>query len=644
MNQDSPHDNELIKPAGLFGWNMDRQQIIKTFLGFCATITIAALFLIMWSLLREGMGFFSTYRWELSVYRQAGLEYVDYLQKPLSDHDVILSKLNRALNAEQNTIAGFSRERRNAAYLAKTNVESRIKAPREALQEALKRQSEDSSISTESLQQLRQELSKATVEAAFSEPLSIDLFTIQEQLELRRQLSRIQPDDRDPPPFITQLAREASLKDREAKERYRELFHLITSFEDTTNELSRLANQLREIAVSTKSAATLQHMSEAAKTRLLKAANETGDPQQRARFLDEANSTDTTPIQFEERIQPILARQGEVESLIPPLMEKLAQVEQQLILSTTSEDAGQLIKEARLDIQKLIHGWEKSRQLIREWNWNKPVPFVQAITAFLFGGDWITNSSWQDFYGVLPLLSGSLLISCIALMIAVPVSVAAAIYVNQFATSREQEVIKPIIEFIQAIPSVVLGFIGISVLGDLIKSSSEIAWLQWIPGFPIQERLNMFNAGCLLALMAIPTIFSLAEDAINNVPRAFSEASEALGSTKLQTVFRVILPASMSGIFAAVLLGLGRILGETMVVLLVAGNRIAIPDFSDSIGVIFQPAHTLTGIIAQELGEVSQGSTHWQALFMVGTLLFFISLAINWVSRMIVRKFQCPKI
>jgi phosphate transport system permease protein len=191
---------------------------------------------------------------------------------------------------------------------------------------------------------------------------------------------------------------------------------------------------------------------------------------------------------------------------------------------------------------------------------------------------------------------------------------------------------------------VVLGFIGISVVGDLIKETSNVAWLQWIPGFPVQERLNMFNAGLLLALMAIPTMFSLAEDAIQNVPRAFSEASEALGATKLQTVFRVIFPASLSGVFAAMLLGLGRIIGETMVVLLVAGNRIAIPDFSDGIGTVFQPAHTLTGIIAQELGEVSKGSSHWQALFMVGILLFTISLLINFVSRKVVKRFQLPKI
>jgi phosphate transport system permease protein len=177
----------------------------------------------------------------------------------------------------------------------------------------------------------------------------------------------------------------------------------------------------------------------------------------------------------------------------------------------------------------------------------------------------------------------------------------------------------------------------------LIKDFSEVSWLQWVPGFPIQERLNMFNAGCLLAFMAVPTMFSLSEDALNNVPRAYIDASDAMGATKLQTVFRVIVPAGISGILSAILLGLGRVIGETMVVLLVAGNRIAIPDFSAGPGVIFQPAHTLTGIIAQELGEVSRGSSHWQALFMVGIVLFAISLLVNWCARAVARRFEPHK-
>ena len=138
-------------------------------------------------------------------------------------------------------------------------------------------------------------------------------------------------------------------------------------------------------------------------------------------------------------------------------------------------------------------------------------------------------------------------------------------------------------------------------------------------------------------------MYSLTEDALNNVPRAYIDASDALGATKLQTVFRVVVPAARSGIAAAVLLGLGRVIGETMVVLLVAGNRIAIPDFSAGPGVIFQPAHTLTGIIAQELGEVSRGSSHWQALFMVGIVLFVISLLVNWCARAFVRRFELSK-
>jgi phosphate transport system permease protein len=140
--------------------------------------------------------------------------------------------------------------------------------------------------------------------------------------------------------------------------------------------------------------------------------------------------------------------------------------------------------------------------------------------------------------------------------------------------------------------------------------------------------------------MAVPTIFTLTEDALNNVPQAFTENSLAMGATKLQTVFRVVVPTSLSGIIAAVLLGFGRIIGETMVVLLVAGNKIKIPDFTEGLGVVTQPAHTMTGIIAQELGEVDSGSLHWRALFMVGMVLFVISLLVNFTAQKVLKKFQ----
>jgi phosphate transport system permease protein len=161
-----------------------------------------------------------------------------------------------------------------------------------------------------------------------------------------------------------------------------------------------------------------------------------------------------------------------------------------------------------------------------------------------------------------------------------------------------------------------------------------------MPGFPYSERLNILTAGCLLALIAVPTIFTLAEDALNNVPRAFKEASFALGASRLQTIVKIIVPASLSGIISAVLLGLGRVVGETMVVLLCAGNRIAIPDFTAGLSVVTQPVHTMTGIIAQEMGEVVRGSIHYRALFVVGLVLFALSLLINYVAQGIVRKYR----
>jgi phosphate transport system permease protein len=276
------------------------------------------------------------------------------------------------------------------------------------------------------------------------------------------------------------------------------------------------------------------------------------------------------------------------------------------------------------------------------WDPEQPVKWTRSLTGFLMGKRWVTNSFWQDVYGVVPLLTGSLMISTLALIVAVPLALASAIYANQIARPFELNLIKPYIEFITAIPSIVLGFFGIVVLGSYLQQVSNgylvspetieslpgiIGWIpqilnsitgfitQWIPGFPMSERLNITTAGLLLALMAVPTIFTLVEDALNNVPRQYVEASYALGATRLQTILKIMIPAALSGIIAAILLGLGRVIGETMVVLLCAGNRLAIPDFTQGIGAFFEPAHTMTGIIAQEMGEVPPGSVHYRALF-----------------------------
>ena len=271
----------------------------------------------------------------------------------------------------------------------------------------------------------------------------------------------------------------------------------------------------------------------------------------------------------------------------------------------------------------------------RQWSPTVPLPWYAGIVDFFFNTNWLTASSWQNYYGVLPLLAGSALISVVALCIAVPLGVGAGIYINQIATPWEQHIIKPAIEFISAIPSVVLGFFGIEVLGEFLIQLSRWGILP-----PFSSRLNVLTAGSLLAFMAVPTIFTLTEDAINNVPRSFKEASYALGATRLQTIWRIILPASLSGVVSAVLLGFGRVIGETMVVLLCAGNSIQIPPLSDGLMVLFQPVHTMTGIIAQELGEAERGSIEWHALFTVGLLLFCISLVINFVAQRVVKRFK----
>jgi len=285
--------------------------------------------------------------------------------------------------------------------------------------------------------------------------------------------------------------------------------------------------------------------------------------------------------------------------------------------------------------QALITAIPDYQKQLDNWDPTVPLPWYAGVTDFFFNIKWQTASSWQNYYGIWPLLIGSMLISIVALAIAVPLGVGAGVYINQIATPWEQNLVKPAIEFISAIPSVVLGFFGVAVLGESLRQLSRWGFL---PEF--SERLNVMTAGVLLAFMAVPTIFTLTEDAINNVPRSFKEASYALGANRLQTIWRIILPAALSGVISAVLLGFGRVIGETMVVLLCAGNRIAIPPMSDGLMILFQPVHTMTGIIAQELGEAENGSIEWRALFMVGLLLFLISLVINFMAQRVVQKYK----
>jgi phosphate transport system permease protein len=396
-------------------------------------------------------------------------------------------------------------------------------------------------------------------------------------------------------------------------------------FSDTGDELNGLLSDANEQAVTLREA-------------LLRAGGHSASS-----FTDNETSDETAPVAPEINpiegmaalrsaqttfAQIIVSMKGKIDSLLaqPP--------------SLTSEAARRSLERWKTKTQDYLEHLPIVSQELRAWDPNKPVPAYRAITTFLFGMSWTTASFWQDWYGIIPLLVGSIMVAVVALLIAVPLGVSGAIYVSEIAAPAEKSLIKPYIEFISAIPSVVLGFFGIAVLGQAVRALSQASFMKWVPFFPISERLNVFTAGCLLALMAVPTIFTLAEDALRNVPRGFKEASYALGANRLQTIVRVLVPASLSGIVSAILLGLGRVIGETMVVLLCAGNRIAIPDFTEGLGAFFQPVHTMTGIIAQEMGEVVRGSIHYRALFMVGLVLFAITLAINYGAQKLVTRYR----
>lgn len=509
----------------LFGLTMD--ELIKTFFGGNALVSVIVLVMITVFLFREGFGFFGQNRDNLRIYRQAGLEFVDYIRTEEKDHTAL------------------------TRYLS--------------------------------------------------------------DLRLRE---------------LMYLTNEKALPIAEANKQLAAFDDFAYAFGDTVLPIRGYLSDLTEVTSAIKEKFTVALDRTEERSQLL-AVGKTA----------EADKVVIDQIDFKTELQPILG--------VLPAFKEENKVFAAAMIATLEKAPAMASPELqdRLErFKELTHEYiatfPAAEKAMSEWDYTKPVPFWQSFTAFIFGKQWITASFWQDWYGVIPLLVGSLMVSAIALFFAVPLGVGAAIYVNQIATPAEQKFIKPCIEFISAIPSVVLGFFGIAILGQTLRAISQIEALDWIPGFPFSERLNAFTAGCLLALLAVPTIFTLAEDALNNVPRNFKEASFALGANRLQTIIKIIIPAALSGIISAVLLGLGRVVGETMVVLLCAGNRISIPDFSAGLGVFTQPVHTMTGIIAQEMGEVVRGSIHYRALFVVGIVLFFIALLINYIAQGIVRRYR----
>ncbi|BCU78632.1 phosphate ABC transporter permease subunit PstC [Luteolibacter sp. LG18] len=631
------------------------EGLIKAFFGGNAALTIIILILIIVFLLREGVGFFPKYRQELQVYRRSGLEFVDIARKDLTAQEQMVSLLNRAYYAQVNSACRKEMLRSQEATALVNYIGESVTPARDALlrisapadgepvegEEPKPKPAPPPELLAKLTAKYQSQLENALAGKAGEGLPKAPHLSAAEQKTLLDQLKARDPLSKDDPAFAVELQGALATKQAEAAAPYAAFRETINGYQDSSSALDGLVSEISDTVKATREAATLNEIETEKRATLLEAAAKAKTPEARAQLESEAAAAVTTPtVDFKVSLEPVLARLPEFKDANAAMSNGLNQVLQQLPAQLSDEKASHYLSAFRKAAPEMAKEAADTVPKLEAWSGDAPVSLGTTIWGFISGREWITGGGWQDFYGIVPLFVGSLMISLIALTLAIPLGVGAAIYTNQLAGPRQQKFVKPTIEFLQAIPSVVLGFVGIAVLGTWLQETSMHDSFSWIPGFPIQQRLNMFTAGCLLGLMAIPTIFTLSEDAINNVPSAFSEASDALGASKLQTIFRVTVPAAISGILAAVLLGLGRVIGETMVVLLVAGNRIQVPDFTDGLGAFFQPAHTLTGIIAQELGEVPFGSVHYRALFVVGILLFVIVLLINWSAQRLLKRFR----
>jgi phosphate transport system permease protein len=242
------------------------------------------------------------------------------------------------------------------------------------------------------------------------------------------------------------------------------------------------------------------------------------------------------------------------------------------------------------------------------------------LAEFFGSTRWKPTSQYQTTYGTLALIAGTASVTGLAMVVAIPFSLGAAIFIAEFATGKTREILKVLVELLAAIPSVVWGFIGLSIMNPLI-----------IELFDVPVGLNVLNAGIILGLTAAPIMTSIAEDSLKAVPDRYREAAEAMGATRWQLIIRVLLPAARNGLLAAVLLGVGRGFGETMAVLMASGHAVNVPES------IFDSVRALTATIAAELGETAVGSQHYQALFMIGIVLFAITFVINLTADLIVR-------
>lgn len=240
-----------------------------------------------------------------------------------------------------------------------------------------------------------------------------------------------------------------------------------------------------------------------------------------------------------------------------------------------------------------------------------------GLIKFIFGTEWYPTHDPPDF-GILPLILGSLLITVLTILVAMPLGVGSALYISEVAKPKEKEILKPVVELLASIPSVIYGLFGMAFIAPLIQRM-----------FNLKTGLNAFTASIILGIMVIPIISSISEDAINSVPNVLREASLALGANKWETIIHVVLPAAKSGVLTAMILGVGRAIGETMVVLMIAGNSAVIPKS------IMSSVRPMTSTIAAEMGETPIGSLHYSSLLGIGIVLFIFTFALNLISEII---------
>ena len=252
------------------------------------------------------------------------------------------------------------------------------------------------------------------------------------------------------------------------------------------------------------------------------------------------------------------------------------------------------------------------------------LPVFQEVGffKFLLGTDWYPTYEPPDF-GILPLILASVVVTLGAIFVCVPLGVGSALFINELASHKQKAILKPIIEILAGIPSIVYGFFGMVIVAP---------YIQRLLGLPV--GLTAFTGSLMLGIMATPTVCSISEDALSFVPQSFREASLALGGNRWQTLTKVVIPAAGSGISTSIILGMSRAVGETMTVLMVTGGAAVIPTS------FFKPVRPMTSTIAAEMGEAVVGSTHYHSLFAIGLILFLITLVFNIIAEVISRRYR----